>query len=156
MPRYTPNQTNNTATFEVFPLGEYELIIGEPKPFTSEDKPQQDGTTKTGNYGIRYALTIAEGPFAGKKYIKTCYMHTQGSEDMTKQFMLAAHGFESNFDSEKLFNDKIATMDQTFNSDDGSCGDYWTSIKGGRVKVTLATTMYQGKEQNQEKGWSKL
>lgn len=156
MPRYTPNQQNNSATFYIFPLNEYEFIIGEAKPFFNAGKEAVEGQSvkKEDNYGVRYVLTCAEGPHAGKKYIKNCYLHSSGAEDFTKQFMLAAHGFGVTNDEELLFNDKIVNMDQAFNTEDGSAGDYWTSIKGGRIKGSLTVAMYQGKQKNEEKSWA--
>lgn len=160
MPRYTPNQQNNTATLEVFPKDEYEFIIGEPKPFynAAKDNTATGGADKGENFGIRYVLSHAAGPYAGKKYVKTCYLHSQGAADMTKQFMLAAYGFQPNNEAEQEFNKKIVEegLDDSFNTDDGSVGSYWTKIKGGRVKGLLETGAYQGRQQNVEKGWLPL
>ena len=155
MPRYTPNQTNASATFTIFPKDQYEFVIGEPKPF--ETTKEKDGVSSVVNHGIRYTLTcVSSGAFNGKKYIKTCYMHSAGSEDMTKQFMQAAHGFEMNSDGEAQFNDKILTLDQSYDPETGEVGDYWSSIKGGRILGVLEPKMYENKEQNSEKGWSPL
>lgn len=158
MPRYTPNQANNAAVQEVYPKDQYEWIIGEAKPFfnAGKDADANGGKEKAETFGILYVLTHAAGPYVGKKYFKRCFMHNTISEDMTKQFMLAAHGFAPTAEGEKDFNDKIATLDQAFNTDDGSCGDYWTSIKGGRVLCVLTVGEYNKKPQNNDTDWQPL
>lgn len=160
MPRYTPNQQNSTAALEVFNKDEYEFVIGEPKAFynAAKDNTATGGVEKGESYGIRYVLTHAAGPYAGKKYIKTLYLHSEGGRDMAKQFMMPAYGFQVNAEAEAEFNKKIVEegLDDSFNTDDGSVGSYWTHVKGGRVKGALDVGTYNNKAQNKEVGWSPL
>src|SRR5688572_10613127 len=82
------NPSDVTVGFKVFDKGSYELEIGEPKAFLGQGK---DG--RADNYGVRYMCKIADGPNKGQKYMVNCYMHTEESQAFSKQFLMAALGF---------------------------------------------------------------
>jgi hypothetical protein len=137
MPRFTPNQANVQSTFPVYPKGEYELILGEPKAFLSSKDNATSGETST-NYGIRIAATIAEGEFKGKSYIINLYMHSEGAEKYSKGVVMAAYGYDATEEAEKAFNVNVAAQkDQGFDTDNGWVGNYWADMKGNRLTIAL-------------------
>jgi hypothetical protein len=125
-----------TATLQIFPKGDYEFSIGEPKHF---EKKNQDGKE---SYGVRYSLKcerVLEGDknMVGKRYVFTCYQHTDGAISYSKQFLIASSGYGVNADGEKTFDAAAAGKDWGFDAGDGSVGDMWREIVGSRVIISL-------------------
>lgn len=143
MPRFTPNPAAATAGFPIYPAGEYEVVIGEPKSFFREGK---DG--KAANYGITFRSTIAEGEYAGKPIMLNCYMHTLESEGFSKQIQMASLGYTK--DKEDTFNTDCGSLDWSFDTDNGSAGEAWHKMKGTRIIVALDVKMGNGGEQQQQ------
>lgn len=134
MPKFTPDPTKATAGFEVYPKGSgYEFDIGEPKPFfKAATKPG-----KADNHGIRFLLICQEAPdnpaMKGKKLPVTLYLHTPESENMSKQFQIAALGAKNDVD----FNERFGSMDWGYDPDDASCGDGWRAMQGRRIMANI-------------------
>ena len=139
-PVYNADPSKDTAGFEVFPKGEYLIRIGEPKAF---EKTGEKGT----NFGVRYVCTIAEGPFKGKRFIQTCYQHTQEAKDFGKQFILAAAGFTKKQEDE--FNSAAAGADWSFNTDNGAVGAAWRQLAGLHVYVAVSTKKGENDQEQQ-------
>jgi hypothetical protein len=150
MPRYEPDPSKTSAAgFEIFPKDNYEFIVGEPKAF------YRDGQ-KGPNWGVRVALTIAnEGPFKGKRYLKTLWYHTDGTAGMNKQFQMAVLGYENNKKGETAFNEAYpAGTDWSFDTDSGAVGDAWRELVGKRVQADLDIKLGDNdNEQQTEAGW---
>ena len=128
MPRFEPDPSKISATIAILEKDEYEFLVGEPKSF---EKKNADGTIA--NYGIRYPLTVMEGPRKGAKQFQTCYQHTEGSEAFSKRFVMACLGYDGTPDGEKAFDSAYAGRDWSFNTDDGSCGEVWRECANKRV-----------------------
>ena len=150
MPQYGFNPAAVDAGFPVYPKGQYEMIIGDPKPFLG--KAIEAGSTKTQNYGVRYALIIAEGEKKGKKAIMNCYMHVEASQGFAKQFLMAAAGFNpKDQDAEARYNEESGAKDWTYDPDTGRVGEAWLELRGKRILIDLDVTM--DKDQKEQQKW---
>ena len=68
MPRYEGDPTRASATFEVFPKGDYEFVIGEPKAFERNNRDNKL------TFGIRFPLTCqSDGSMKNKPFVQTLY-----------------------------------------------------------------------------------
>ena len=155
MPRYESNPANVRSSLEVLETGDYDFIVGEPKPFA--------GTTREGknagndNYGIRFALTVSDGDMKNKRYIKTCFEHNEGSQSMGKQFKMAVLGYKKGPQEEARFDKDWGGKDWSFDTDSGAVGDAWREMAGKRVTGSLVKEIAKdgsGDERQNEKGWS--
>ena len=147
MPPFRPDPTKVSAGLPVYDKGEYDIELGEPRPFlriTSSGK--NVGAT---NYGVMFRCIILEGPQKGKPYIHNCMMHTTESEGFSKQFQMAAYGYEKR--QEEEFDVEVgAVKDWIFDPQPDSgepyCGDGWRDMKGKRIKISLDKV--KGKDAN--------
>lgn len=134
-PRYVYDPSKVSSSIEIFPKNDYEFIIGEPKAFKGANQQGQE------NFGVRVALTHAEGEFRGKKTVYTMYMHSEGAQSMAKRFHIAAYGFPQNGQNlaqgEQAFNEAHGGDDWSFDPDTGSVGDAWAKMAGGRIIGSL-------------------
>jgi hypothetical protein len=138
-----------SASFEVYPKGDYEVKIGEPKPFARDNR---DGKP---TYGVRYPLTITSpGPQMNKRALYSCYMHTEGSQAFTKQFLMAAYGYKRTQPEEERFNRDFTGKDWLFDPENGSVGDVWKNAQGQRITISLDVQKTEDdKEQQQFTGF---
>jgi hypothetical protein len=132
MPNYNFDPTSTTASIEVLPKGDYEVIIGEGKPFLRDGEKGQ-------NWGIMFPLIVADGIHKDKKVYSNSYMHTPGAGTFTKQFQMAVLGFERNQSSEEQFNEEYGKADWSFDPESGHLGEGWKELFGKRVIVSLDT-----------------
>lgn len=132
MPTFNFDPSSASATLEVLPKGDYEVIIGEPKPFLREG---EKGT----NYGVYYSLKVLNGPHKDKTIVTNLYMHTPGAGSYAKQFQMAALGYARNTASEREFDAIHAGDDWTFGVDPNVIGDGWRALMGKRIVVSLDT-----------------
>ena len=135
-----------SAAIEVLDPDEYEVIVGEPKAF-SREKAEGKGTS----VGIRFPLSVAEGPSKGKKVFYTCYLTSDGAQAIAKQFLMAVHGFKRDAASEKEFNAAFRGADWGYDVTSGACGDAWNSAKGKRVRFAADVRTYEGAVQQEFK-----
>jgi len=151
MPRYEADPSKVTATFEVLEKGDYEFAFGEPKAFLRTGD-------KGDNYGVRYPVKVAEGPFTGKRQIVTCYIHTDDALAFSKQTLMAALGFDVNSEGEKAFNAKYAGSDWSIDTDTGACGDVWREVIGKHAVATadVGANPKDGTPTQQFKKWRKV
>jgi hypothetical protein len=151
MPRFTPDPTKVTTGFPVYPKGSYVVEIGEPKTFFN---PGKDG--KGDNFGVRFAGKIVEPTeFAGKPYSIQCMQHTEGSQSFSKNYQMAALGYNpSDNDSQAAFNTEKGMADWSFNTDDNTVGDGWHEMKGKVIRLDLDTAM--DKDQKEQQKVSKI
>jgi hypothetical protein len=152
MPRYEGDPTRASATFEVFPKGDYEFSIGEPKAF------ERTNAKGAPTWGIRYTLTVqSEGPHKGKIFVQTLYKHVETAEGINKRFVMAAMGYQVKRDDEKRFDADFAGKDWSFDTDSGACGDAWRELTGRRVVASLDVKLGQDQTEQQDvKGWRPL
>lgn len=153
MPRYEFDPSKVAATIEVFPKGDYEFQVGEPKSFIRKNKKNED------SFGIRFPLTIMEdmngGHAKGKRTVNTGYQHSECAQAMTKQFVMAVLGYEGNQAGEKMFDAEQAGKDWSFDPDTGAVGDAWRQVTGKRVVGSLDVGKNEetGDPQQQFKKW---
>lgn len=155
MPVFNNDPSKVSAGFTVLPKDDYELIIGSPKAFF---KTGQNG--KADNYGVRFPLTVASGPYQGKKSVPAnLYEHTEDAQSFGKQFKMAALGYGKGREEEERFDKDQAGKDWSFDTDSGACGDAWNEMTGKRVvgsyDIQIATDG-SGNEQQKVLGWNKL
>lgn len=132
MPKYNYDPSKVSSTIEIFPAGEQEFIVGDPKAFIRKNAKDED------SFGVRFKLTIAEGDFRGKTTVFTCYMHSEGAQSMSKRFHMAAYGFGANEQdtikvAEEKFNAAVGGDDWSFDPDTGTVGEAWRRMAGTRV-----------------------
>lgn len=134
-PRYPGNPaTDSMATFTLFPKGTYEFTISSSKAFESKDS--QTGDVK--NYGVRQTLICeSEGAYKGKKLTFTHYRHTEGGRGISKNFLMAAYGFEVEDTNEEEFNELVAGYDWGFDPESSFVGEGWSKTHGSRVILVL-------------------
>lgn len=136
MGRYNPNPTAATVSIPVFPKGDYEFTLKEPKPF---ERTNQEGKT---SHGVRYALdctAVVEGDknMKGKRTIFSCYQHNEGAVSFAKQFQMAVYGFDRSEHGETGFNDLALTKDWSYDPEAGAVGDGWKGMTGKRVVISM-------------------
>lgn len=131
-PRYEHDPSNVSAVIAVLDKGDYEMIVGEPKSFFNQGK---DG--KPDNYGVRFPLTVAEGPEKNSKTFYNAFIHTDGALSFAKQFMMAALGYKSTKDDEKRFNDKYRGSAWGIDTDSKSVDDVWREATGKRLVASV-------------------
>jgi hypothetical protein len=131
-PRYEHDPSKVSAVIAILDKGDYELIIGEPKAFFGAGK---DG--KADNYGVRYPLTVAEGPEKGSKTFYSAFIHSDGALSFSKQFLMAALGFKPTKEDEKRFNEKYQGSDWSIDTDTKGVGDVWREATGKRLMATV-------------------
>lgn len=131
MARYEFDPSKVAATIEVFPKGDYEFQVGEPKSFIRKNKKNED------SFGIRFPVTIMEdishGKSKGKRTVVTGYQQSEGAQAMTKQFVMAVLGYANNQTEEKRFDAEQAGKDWGFDPETGAVGDAWRQATGKRV-----------------------
>ena len=132
MPRHEASPSAVSANFSTLPKGHYTFKIHEAKVFNKS-------TNDKNSYGIRYAISVLapEAAKAAKPVPVNCYQHNEGSQAMTKQFLIAAYGFKNNSDGEKEFDKLADSEDWSFDTDTGECGSGWTKINGGTVEADV-------------------
>ena len=153
MPPFRPDPTKVAAGLQIFDKGEYEIELGDAKPFLRETKQGKNaGQT---NHGVMFTCVITEGPQKGKKYIHNCMMHTVESQAFAKQFQMAAYGFDRK--QEEAFNEEIgSTKDWSYDpkpddNSDPTAGDGWRDMKGKRVLISLDKIAGQNGAADQQK-----
>lgn len=151
MPRYDYDPSKVSASIEVFPKGEYEFIVGEPKAFAGNGQ-------KGPNYGVRYVLTCAsDGPMNGKKFFQSLWFHSEAAGPINKRFMLAASGYNADKNSEQRYNTEAAGKDWSFDTDSGAVGDGYRELVGKRVVADVDVTLGDnGNEQQKVNAWRPL
>ena len=152
MPRFNPDPSKVSATIEVLEKGDYELSIGEPRTFFRQNSKGDD------SYGVRYQLTVAEGPKKGTKIFYSCYQQSEGAQSMTKQFFMAILGYDRKPSEEKRFDADTAGQDWTFDTDSGMMGDMWRFIAGKRVicSMDVGINNQTGEQQQKFNKWRPL
>lgn len=150
MPRFEPDPSKVSATIEIFDKDDYEFVFGEPKAFYSKNA-QTDKET----YGIRFPLTIAEGPRKGGRTILTLYQHNDGSASMSKQVVMAVLGYKNSPADEKRFDGETAGQDWSFDTDTGACGEMWRKMSGKRAicSLDIGTNPNSGEPSQTFKKW---
>jgi hypothetical protein len=149
-PRYEFDPSKVAATMTVFPKGEIELLIGEPKSFQREA-----GEDKHLSVGIRYAVQgILENGKKGRS-VYSLYLHNEGAQGFAKRFVMAALGYAPNEASENKFDEDFKGQDWSYDPTNGNCGDMWREVTGHRViaEVDITTNNNTGDQMQQWKGF---
>lgn len=142
---YNPAHTKAANIF-VFPADTYRLKVVNLKPFQKKD---ETGTVK--NFGVRIHLECVEGPFTGKKAIFAAFLHSEGGQGIAKLVQMAAFGFDK--DSEADFDAHVMDLDWSFDHESGNVGSGWQEMMGKELYGEFAVKMYEGREQQDFKGW---
>lgn len=131
--RFEFDPTTVVASMEVFPKGEYELQVGEPKSFL-----RQAGEDKHDSYGIRYPLVVKlPGEYDGKRTSFSTYYQSEGSQAMAKQFIMAVLGYGKGKPEEERFDRDYRGKDWGFDPETGAVGDMYRELVGKRVIGSL-------------------
>lgn len=149
MPRYEYDPSKTAASIEVFPKDDYEFIVGQGKAFAKEE----NGQIK--NFGVRFAITIADGQFKDKRTVFTCYLHNDGSQSMTKRFQMACLGYGKGQSEEKRFDAEQVGKDWGIDTDTGAVGEAWQELTGSRVigSLDVGKNTNTDEPQQQFKSW---
>ena len=154
MPTFDFDPSKVTASFEVFPKGDYEIQIGEPKSFI-----RKAGQDQHDSYGIRYPFVIKlPTEFENKRGVHTCYYHNEGSQGVSKQFIMAVMGYGKGRQEEERFDREVRGKDWAFDPNTGAVGDMYRELTGKRVIVSFDTQKNKetGEEQQNVKGFRAL
>lgn len=152
-PRFEFDPSTVVASIEVFPKQEYEVQIGEPKSFK---RMAGEGEKEHESYGVRFSLVIKRpDEYNNKRTIYSLYLHTEGSQAMGKQFMMAAMGFSKGAAEEKRYDAEARGKDWSLDFQTQGVGDAWRELTGKRVIVSLDVTKNNrtGDEMQQFQSW---
>jgi hypothetical protein len=153
-PRFEFDPTTVVASMEVFPKGEYEFQIGEPKSFL-----RQAGEDKHDSFGVMYPLVIKlPSEYDGKRTVFSTYYQSEGSQAMAKQFMMAVLGYGKGKPEEDRFDRDMRGKDWSFDPETRSVSDVYRELSGKRVIGTLdvSKNTNTGDPQQQFKSWRPL
>jgi hypothetical protein len=127
--RFNFDPTTVVASMEVFPKGEYECQIGEPKSFI-----RKAGEDQHDSFGVRYPIVIKlPDEYNGKRTLFSTYYQSEGSQAMAKQFMMAALGYGKGKPEEERFDRDMRGQDWGFDPSTGAVGDAYRELTGKRV-----------------------
>lgn len=132
MPRYSTPTGKITAGELILPKGEYEFSVGEPTLF---HRTRDDGSEV---YGVRYPFTvISEGEYQNQRIRnQDMYLHTPGAARMTKRFLMATLGFDTNSQvSEADFNSQYPDLD--IDPDANYLAEAFSRVVGKTVKAAV-------------------
>lgn len=153
MPTFNFDPNKAQVSFDVLPKGEYEFTIGEPKPFFRQNSKGED------SYGIRFAMKCVTPGLESKRVQPySCYMQSEGGQSFTKQFLMAALGYEKGPKEEQRFNEDMGGKDWSFDPESGSVGSAYSGAQGSRIIgiVDVSIDKDTGAEQQQWKGWRSI
>lgn len=142
---FDPNTVS--ASFEIFPKGEYEVVVGKPKPFL-----KQAGEDKHDSFGMGFSLTLqVPSQFEGKRTNYRCYLQSEGGQAFAKQFLIAAYGYGKGRAEEERFDREVgAVKNWDFDPNgEGDIGDGWKDVEGQRLIVALDTQPNKNKPEEQ-------
>ena len=149
MGRFTPNLSAVTAGIPLLDKGQYAFSIGEMKPFSRVSN--RDGIDVT-VWGVRTSIKVTEGDSnIGDTIPVSLYLHTEESEKMSKQFLLAAYGKNaSNRSDEADFNSQFTNEDDWVVDDEtGELGDVWKGCQGKLIRANVTQTINK-RDQSQQ------
>lgn len=150
-PDWVYRPSANTASVQIWPKGDYEVIVGTLKAFLNKN---DDGTDK--NWGIRCVFQLADDDT--QKIIYSGYLHTQGASSFVKGFQLACYGVEKKPSAEKMFDEQYDNADWSLNFETGEVGEAWKNMEGSRIIASVDTQINKqtGDEQQQFKNFRPL
>lgn len=151
--------TKARASMEVFPKGEYEVVLGDAKGFI-----RQAGKDKHDSYGVRFNYKITGVPegtsteYIGKTGTHSIYHHSKAAGGMAKQFLIAGYGYGKGNKEEQRFDKDFADADFNVDYETGTVGDFYRGLAGKRVMMTTepGKNPETGEENNNAKGWRAL
>ena len=147
MPRFDFAPTSVSTAISILPKGQHEVVLGEPKSFYRQGK-----SGKADNYGIMFRATVAEGEAKGKTVFLNAFLHTPDAFGFAKALQMAAFGYNPrNEDDENRFNTEHGNDDWSYDTDTGSCGDGWQSMKGQHLILDADVTMNEQTQQQQNR-----
>lgn len=135
MPKYTADPTAVSASVTILPKDDYLFSIGRPKAF------ERTATKGHQSYGVRFPLTVVDGPQKGKTVLYSIYLHSDGGASMGKRFQMAVAGLKVDQANEAVFNEGAAGQDWSYDTDDGSVGSAYAEYEGKHVECDLDVEM---------------
>jgi len=150
MPTYNFDPRKHNAAPLLLPNDDYEFAIKSHK-FTKSTKPNDEGMLP---FGVMFVLEITRAgdpTLVGKSLNQTCWLHSERSGSLVKQFMMAALGYPPNDPpSEERFNADFGDENWGCDSDSGEIGSAWGRLVGARIGATTTITLNKnnGREQN--------
>lgn len=133
--RFTPNLSGVDAGIPLLEHGDFEFVIGEPKAFIRQS--ERNGIM-VDVYGVSTSLKVVEGPsHIGKTIPWQMYLHTEGSQPMVKQFLMASYGYGRNGESE--FNEQFDGDEENWfiDTETGEVGEAYKGIAGKRIMASV-------------------
>lgn len=132
--------TKVTALIQVFPKGDYEFSIGEPKAYQKTNA--KGNLTKGVRWGLLCERVVEGDPnMKGEKQFLNGYPSSGATETeglaFIKRYIMAALGYQITVESEKQFNVDMAGKNWGLDYESGACGDMWRAMTGKRFIVTL-------------------
>ena len=150
MPRYPVPSNEVTAGKTILPNGEYVFDIGNITLF--DRVREKDGANL---WGFKALISVASGESNIGKSLGNMdfYMHTSGAAEMSKRFLMAAHGYEQNQASEALFNETFP--DIGFDPDESDLPAHLARLVGKQVAaaVTIGQNKMNPEEQQNKFRW---
>lgn len=152
-PRFEFDPSTVVASIEVFPKQEYEFQIGEPKPFK---RTAGEGDKEHESFGVRFPLAIKRpDEYSSKRTVYSIYLHSEGGQAMSKQFMMAAMGFGKGAAEEKKYDAEVRGKDWSIDFETLGLGDAWRDHTGKRVigSLDIAKNNRTGDPMQQFNSW---
>ena len=163
-PNFQPDFADVKAGFRTLDRGEYELALGQPKGFayTKDDGTEVAGVRIPANVvGQVMADGSMDDKYEGDAVAPIrLYLHTEGAFRMTKQFLLAANGYDIS-DEDTADSEFFSEADFSFEVDEETdeerpnvdLGATWDALKGNRVRVTADIQMYNDRPSQNWQTW---
>lgn len=141
--RYSVPTDKVYSTTVILEKGEYTFDIGEPKFFKTMEKDQPE---KIRNFGAIVAVTTT---FDGKSVTLPIrlYMHNDGSQKMTKRFLMCALGFIPNQKGEQDFNREYPEL--WVDLDHEELAPVFLRTNGKQVKAAVDVKASRDKDNNE-------
>lgn len=146
--RYDFDPTAVSATFKTFPKGDYEFSVGEPRSFKRTSNEGKE------TFGVRFPCkceeVVSEGDpkMKGERAVYSAYLHGEANP-FVKQFLMAVLGFSVDETGEKAFDEKYKGYDWSFDPDNGTVGDMWSTVTGGRLIASMDIQMWENEPRQQ-------
>lgn len=144
MPRYTADPTSVSASITILPKDDYLFKIGRPKSF------ERTAAKGHQSYGVRFPLTVVDGPQKGKTVLYSLYLHSEGGQSMGKRFQMAVAGFTVNQANEAEYNEQVSGLDWTFDPEDGSVGAGFAEYEGKHIECDLGVEMIKDEKSGKD------
>lgn len=141
-PAFNFDPTALQVALGAFTKGRYQFEVVSAKSYSRQKKdgagnPIADSVVQ----GIYYGLKCVGAPegqesLVGQRQLLNAMVHNEGSLGFSKQFVMAALGYNSrDINSENEFNKKFAGLSWSLDFATGGVGDMWSAPKGHVLSI---------------------